>query len=110
MIAPKVAFCSAASLSLLIFIHGVDANHSRPGWWASARHARDPAEHIHQSVLRWRLTPSSFLMLGCISSFIGPYLTHVQPTRPISKVEALKQEIGSTFCSRGPVRQSAYLP
>ncbi|SRR5260221_2530651 len=45
MIAPKVAFYSAESLSLLRFIHGVDANHSRPGWWASAGHARDPAEH-----------------------------------------------------------------
>src|ERR1700682_5365706 len=49
-------------------------------------------------------------LLGCISSFIGAYLTHERPTRPISKAKALGWETGSTFCSRGPDRQSAYLP
>jgi hypothetical protein len=39
-------------------------------------------------------------LLGCISSFIGSYLTHERPTRPISKAKALGWESGSTFYSR----------
>src|SRR5439155_8740478 len=49
-------------------------------------------------------------LLGCISSFSGSYLTHERPTHPISKAKALGWETGSTFCSRGPDRQLAYLP
>src|SRR6266849_5236999 len=41
---------------------------------------------------------------GCISNFIGSYLTHERPTRPISKAKASGWETGSTFCSRGPDR------
>jgi len=36
--------------------------------------------------------------------------THEPPTRPISKARASGWETGSTFCSRGPDRQSAYIP
>jgi hypothetical protein len=46
-------------------------------------------------------------LLGCISSFIGSYLTHERPTPPTSKAKALGWETGSTFCSRGPDRQLA---
>src|SRR5438309_8183450 len=49
-------------------------------------------------------------LLGCILNFIGSYLTHERPTRPISKAKASGWETGSTFCSRGPDRHLAYLP
>jgi len=41
------------------------------------------------------------------SRFIGSYLTHERPTRPISKAIALGRETGSTSCSRRPDRQLA---
>src|SRR6266850_2967185 len=49
-------------------------------------------------------------LLGCLSSFIGSYLTHERPTRPISKAKASGWETGSTFYSRAPDRQLAHLP
>src|SRR5713226_2207244 len=68
---------------------------------------------IQSTALNIRIAPGSRTpspLLGYISSFIGSYLTHERPTRPISKAKASGWETGSTFCSRGPDRQSAYLP
>src|SRR5258708_15975966 len=49
-------------------------------------------------------------LLGCIPSVIESSSRHERPTRPISKAKALGWETGSTFCSRGPDRQLAYIP
>ena len=40
--------------------------------------------------------------------FMGSYLTHERPTRPISKAKASGRETGSIFCSRRPDRQLAH--
>src|SRR2546427_1507725 len=49
-------------------------------------------------------------LLGCISSFIGSYSPHERPARPISKAKPSGWATRSTFCSREPDRQSAYIP